>query len=162
MCEGARVPFFMRRAALTTIVPALFFVSCTGFPPGWSGAKRIAPADGVSGAWIGTWHSETNGHSGGLRCVAQRHGTESWQFRYRASWAKILCAGFTMEGTVNPDGAGGYLVTGSKDLGKTFGGVFTTSGTIREGTFKARYRAKLDNGTMEMVRLNSATRSPDK
>src|SRR5689334_22675998 len=119
----------MSRPALL-FLSALFLSSCTGIPAGWSNAKRTSGTDPVSGAWIGTWRSEKSGHHGGLRCVITRIGPVNCHFRYSASWAKILCAGFSLNSTVRLDGKGGYTVTGSKDLGKVFGGLFTCKGTI--------------------------------
>ena len=134
-------------------LPALILSGCTGIPSGWSDAKRTGSSDPVCGAWLGEWRSERNGHHGGLRCVVERQDTVTCRFRYRASWAKILCAGFTLTSTVKPDGKGGYAVTGSKDLGKAFGGVFACTGTIKDGVFKSRYEAKLDRGAMELRKL---------
>jgi hypothetical protein len=133
---------------------ALVLSSCTGIPAGWSEAKRSSGTDPVSGAWIGTWRSEKSGHTGGLRCVVTRQDPVTCHFRYRASWAKILCAGFSLNSSVRPDGKGGYTVIGSKDLGKLFGGVFTCKGTIREGVFQSHYEAKLDHGIMEMRKVS--------
>ena len=121
-------------------------------PRGWQAAKRSAPADAVSGAWTGTWRSEANGHRGGLRAVATPQGNGVWRFRYRASWAKILCAGFTMDAAVAPGTGGTSTFSGSKNLGAAFGGTFTCHGTIRDGVFHARYEAKLDRGIMELRR----------
>ena len=135
------------------LLTALVFPACTGIPRGWSEAKRSTPADPVSGAWIGTWRSTANGHTGGLRAVVTKVNGDTWNFRYRASWAKILCAGFTLDSVVKPDGKGGWIASGSKDLGKAFGGMFTSNGTIRGGHFSATYEAKMDRGVMELDRL---------
>ncbi|HEX2747998.1 MAG TPA: hypothetical protein VHM91_08375 [Verrucomicrobiales bacterium] len=142
----------MLRSAIL-LIPALLLPACTGIPAGWSEAKRTGASDPVAGAWIGEWRSEGSGHHGGLRCVVTRQSAGTCHFRYRASWAKILCAGFSLTSSVKPDGKGGYTVTGSKDLGKIFGGVFTCTGTIRDGMFRSRYEAKLDHGTMEMRKV---------
>lgn len=143
----------LRLAAALTL--SLLTVSCTGFPRGWSEARQSMPADPVSGAWVGTWQSDVNGHRGGLRAVAEAKGGGVWHFRYRASWAKVLCGGFAMDATVRPDGKGGQTVRGGQDLGAIFGGVFTCDGTIRDGQFSARYDSKFDRGVMEMRRLNT-------
>ncbi|HWB02365.1 MAG TPA: hypothetical protein VG796_05025 [Verrucomicrobiales bacterium] len=135
------------------LVPFLVLTACTGIPRGWSEAKRSGSKDAVAGAWTGEWHSVKSGHHGGLRCVVTRQGAGAYHFRYRASWAKILCAGFSLHSSVKSDGKGGYTVEGSKDLGKMFGGVFTCNGSIKDGTFHARYEAKLDNGTMDMRKV---------
>ncbi len=140
------------RLRFLLLIPALLLPACTGFPRGWSEAKRSHPADPVSGAWIGTWRSTGNGHTGGLRAVATKLPGDTWNFRYRASWAKILCAGFSLDATVKSDGKGGWLVSGTKDLGPTFGGTFTSVGTIRGDVFNACYDAKMDRGVMELRR----------
>ena len=53
---------------------------------------------------------------------------------------------------MKPDGKGGYLISGSKDLGKTFGGLFTSTGIIRGPVFNATYEAMMDRGVMELRR----------
>jgi hypothetical protein len=142
----------MRLRPLLFLLPVIFLSACTGIPRGWSEAKRTPPADALSGAWTGTWRSDINGHHGGLRAVAAPHSPGVWQFRFRASWAKILCAGFTVDtaATRGPDGT--WTLSGSKDLGPAFGGLFHCRGTVKDGVFQARYEAKLDRGVMEMRR----------
>lgn len=137
---------------LLLLLSALFLSACTGLPRGWSEAKRTPPSHPAGGAWAGTWRSETNGHHGGLRAVAVPQPQPVWPFRFRASWAKILCAGFTVDATVQPDPEG-WVVSGNKDLGRHFGGVFHFRGTIRGGVFEARYESGLDRGVMEMRRV---------
>jgi len=154
----------MLRSSLL-FLPALYLVACTGIPQNWAEAKRSTT--GVEGAWLGTWRSDVNGHSGGLRAAVTTvhhdpplpsdHDTRL--FRFRASWAKILCAGFSLHGTVKKTGPDSWTMSGSKDLGKLFGGTFTCTGTVRGDEFKARYDAKMDRGVMEMRRVK-ATPSP--
>src|SRR5688500_10209529 len=58
------IPDFLpaMRLRFLLLIPALLLPACTGFPRGWSEAKRSTPTDPVSGAWIGTWRSTVNGH----------------------------------------------------------------------------------------------------
>jgi len=140
------------------LLPVLMLASCTGFPRGWQQARRSTPPDAVSGAWIGTWRSDVNGHHGGLRAVASQKADGAWEFRFQASWARVLCAGFDLEPVIQPAPAGGYTFTGSKDLGSAFGGTFTCNGTIRREEFHARYKAKLDHGVMTLRRLRTGDR----
>lgn len=137
------------------LFPVLLLASCTGFPRGWQQARRAAPADAVSGAWIGTWRSDANGHHGGLRAVGEQKADGAWEFRFRASWAKVLCAGFNLNPVIQPAPGGGHTFAGSKDLGSAFGGTFTCNGTIRQEEFHARYQAKMDRGTMTLRRLRA-------
>lgn len=152
----------MRRTVLL-LSPALLMAACSGIPQGWAEAKQ-AVSGGVDGAWRGTWRSDVNGHSGELRAavtpVSSPSGplpaeAESRLFRFRASWAKILCAGFDLHGTVKKTGKDVWTMSGSKDLGRVFGGIFTCTGTVRGDEFKARYDAKMDRGVMEMRRVKA-------
>lgn len=146
----------MLRASLF-IFPAFFACSCTGIPAGWQDAKRAGHGDPVNGAWIGTWRSEATGHTGGLRAVISSVPGRSdvRSFRFRASWAKIFCAGFQLEAGVKRTAPDTWTVTASKDLGRLFGGTFTCNGTIHNDVFSARYDARMDRGIMEMQRLRT-------
>lgn len=142
--------------AVSAALGCAFLPACTGIPRGWSQAKSARPQDAATGAWLGTWRSEVNGHHGGLRAVVEPlpGQPDTLRFRYRASWMRILCAGFTVDCAVTRQRDGSLRVTGVKDLGRAFGGTFEHSGTIREGCLSARYAAAIDRGTMELRRLN--------
>ena len=145
----------MLRIALVSLC-TLPLAACTGIPRGWQQARQN-PTTGPDGAWVGTWRSDVNGHTGGLRAVVTPVCADTSQrdFRFRASWAKILCAGFDLQAAVKPSGPGTWTVTGSRDLGRLFGGTFTCTGTFRGDVFQARYGAKMDHGIMEMRRVRA-------
>jgi hypothetical protein len=126
--------------------------SCTGIPAGWQEAKRVS-GDPVSGAWSGTWQSAVNGHRGGLKCVAVKKSPGVWEMRYRASWARVLCAGFTLDAAVQPLARDGWSVQAAKNLGPLYGGEFRSTGTVRGETFSAAYDSQMDRGTMVMQRV---------
>lgn len=142
--------------ALSAALGFAVLPSCTGLPRGWNQAKSARPQDPATGAWVGTWRSDVNGHHGGLRAVVEPlpGQPDTLRFRYRASWMRILCAGFTVDCAVTRQRDGSLRVSGSKDLGRAFGGTFEHSGSIRDGRLSATYGASIDRGTMELRRLS--------
>lgn len=141
---------------LTAVILAVACPACTGWPRGWSAAKRAPQTDGLSGAWEGTWKSVPTGHTGKLRCAVSPKAPGIWQYRYRASWAKVLCAGFTVDCTAVRQTDGTWKLSGERDLGPVFGGLFSHSGTVsRDGEkLDATYRAKLDHGVLTLRRVH--------
>lgn len=140
---------------LAVLLPVLAS-SCTGWPRGWSAAKRGAhPADGLSGAWEGTWRSVPTGHTGKLRCAVFPKSPDTWEYRYRASWAKVLCAGFKVDCLAVRQKDGTWKISGERDLGPLFGGIFKHTGTVSGDGEKldATYNAKLDHGTLTLRRV---------
>ncbi len=127
--------------------------SCTGWPRGWSQARQLPASDGPSGAWEGSWRSLPSGHSGKLRCAVFPKAPGLWEYRYRATWAKILCAGFTVDCTAQPQPDHTWRVVGSRDLGPAFGGTFTHQGTVSGNRLEAQYRAAADHGLLTLQRL---------
>ena len=136
------------------LLPLLLLIpACTGWPPGWQRAKRLPTADGLSGAWMGTWRSTPSGHTGKLRCAVFPKSPTTWEYRYRATWAKILCAGFPVTCTASPQPDGSIRLTGSRDLGPLFGGTFTHTGTVTGDQLHATYQSTADHGTLTLQRL---------
>ncbi len=129
--------------------------SCTGWPRGWSQAQRHPAPDGLSGAWEGTWRSLPSGHSGKLRCAVFPKAPGIWEYRYRATWAQIFCAGFTVDCAAEPQADGAWRVVGSRDLGPAFGGTFTHQGRVSGDTLEARYHAAADHGLLTLQRRPS-------
>ena len=127
--------------------------SCTGWPRGWTAAKKLTAADGLAGAWEGTWCSTPTGHTGKLRCAVFPKSPGVWQYRYRATWSKVLCAGFTVDCTATRGADGTFRVTGQRDLGGVFGGVFTHSGTVSGDKLDASYHASADEGYLNLRRV---------
>jgi hypothetical protein len=130
-------------------------VSCTGWPRGWAKAKQLPPSDGPAGAWLGTWHSIPTGHTGKLRCAVFPKDPGVWNYRYRASWAKVLCAGFSLDCKATRQNDTTWRVEGCRDLGAAFGGTFTHTGTISGNELHARYQSAADHGTLTLHRLES-------
>ena len=147
------------------LLSLLVLSSCSGvrYEKNWTTALS-KPAKGISGCWEGKWISEANGHTGALQCVVSQVSDKPnhYLFHYRATWVKILRAAFTIECAAKQGSNGTWTVSGEKDLGPAFGGVFSHTATITQQALQARYSAKLDRGKMELIRppvpSESATR----
>jgi hypothetical protein len=152
----------VRLAAIFSVLIVLAGCSI-GYNRKWtmSAAETVAhPPKDLSGAWEGTWRSESDGHTGRLRAIATRvpgSSTQSpaYDFRYEATWRKVLKACISARHTVTapyPKRLGDIVhLTGEKDLG-VLGGVFRFTGTATPRTFHADYSSKWDNGVFEMNR----------
>ena len=140
---------------LAAAVFPLLASSCTGWPRGWGQAKRLPATEGLSGAWQGTWRSIPTGHTGKLRCAVFPKSPGVWQYRYRATWSGFLCAGFTVDCHGHQRADGSWRVTGQRDLGPLFGGVFTHEGTVTGNQLEARYHAAADHGLLTLRRVAS-------
>ncbi len=127
--------------------------SCTGWPRGWQQAKSLPDRQGPSGAWTGTWRSIPTGHTGQLRCAVFPKAPGIWEYRYRATWAKIFCGGFTVDCRALPQPDGTWTLSGQRDLGPAFGGVFSHTGTVTGGHLEARYHAAADHGELSLQRV---------
>ncbi|NNE90029.1 MAG: hypothetical protein HKN23_00130 [Verrucomicrobiales bacterium] len=139
---------------LSGLLPVLLLASCASarFEKDWKQAladEASGKSNAVTGPWTGTWETETNGHTGDLRCLVSEDG-DSHKFRYHATWGKIFQGGYTANYDVRKTGRA-YKVTGSKDLG--FFGEFAHDGTIRGDTFHATYESsKGDKGAFLLRR----------
>ena len=139
------------KTALLGVILALGLTGCA-FNRDFKEAlkKPVSPGD-ITGAWEGTWKSDSNGHNGRLRCILTKTSEENYQARYRANYKKILSFEYTVPLTAARDGSS-YRFEGSADLGKLAGGVYTYKGAASAGTFISTYDSKYDHGTFEMSR----------
>ena len=141
----------MQRLSLLCLT--LLTASCASKPQGWQQALHAPAGDMAAGAWTGTWKSDVNGHTGALACVITRTAPDRCTFHYRAGWAHVFSAGFQVECRVTPDGR----VTGSKDLGTLYGGIFTHDGAFTGDRFQAQYKSRIDTGRMTMSRMRPSS-----
>lgn len=143
------------------LLTASLLASCSiGFQGDWKqAAARDAkhPPKDLTGAWEGRWYSMKNGHHGTLKAVVTRVGEQGkntdYDFRYHATWARVLSGGYTARHSVDRHGK----VSGEQDLGALVGGVYRYDGKASPTQFKATFHCKIDNGVFEMHRPASAT-----
>ncbi len=127
--------------------------SCgSSFNQAWKAATAAPiPANSIEGPWIGSWLSHDNGHNGELRCVIQpdTKGNGDRTFLYRAIWGGVLSGNFVSVHHVKQNGANATF-TADSHLG--IYGQFHAEGTIKDGRFKASFKAAGDHGVFEMKR----------
>lgn len=152
-------PYFlvlMKLHNLTLLLPAaLILTSCGTFERDWEQSVAEYKAGKVSspaGPWTGTWDTRTNGHSGNLRAIVtpSGNGDGQYDFRYHATWAKILSGTYTVRFPVKRSGSG-YTANGEKNLGPF--GTFGHRAKIRGNQFRATYSSdKGDLGSFLLQR----------
>lgn len=101
---------------------------------GYKAGEFKAPA----GPWTGNWTTKTNGHTGDLRAIVTpaEDAPGEYDFRYHATWAKVLSGGYKVRFPVEKRGSQ-YVVDGEQDLG--FFGTFGHKATIDNDSFEATY-----------------------
>ena len=143
------------------LLVALISPSCSSsFQRDWRNATATPTKPDtatIEGRWDGSWASDTNRHSGKLRCIispADRPG--SYEFRYWGTFAKFFRFHYTVDYDARfTDGA--WHMAGENDLG-IMGGKFHHEATIRGDKFDATYTSKWDNGKFELRRPTAPTR----
>lgn len=116
-------------------------------------AARPAGTNEISGAWIGHWRSDANGHHGQLRCILTPHSTDAYMARFRARFWKIFAAGYAVPLTFTSTN-GVHTFQGSANLGALGGGLYTCEGSITPNAFESTYNSKRDHGTFVLRRPN--------
>jgi hypothetical protein len=146
----------MNMPCLSVLLAAgLLLTGCGTFERDWKqsvadyqAGKLSAPA----GPWTGTWATSTNGHTGDLRALVTPSEKKpgSYDFRYHATWKKILSGTYTVAYPVKKSG-GTYRVDGEEKLG--IFGTFRHRATIDRNSFQATYsNDKGDLGTFSLKR----------
>ncbi|WP_009961728.1 hypothetical protein [Verrucomicrobium spinosum] len=152
-------------ARLTLLILALsasLLSSCSlGYQSDWNKAAARDtqnPPKDLTGAWEGLWYSRHNGHHGKLKAIVtpveEQGKNTAYDFRYHATWARVLSGGYTARHLVDRRGR----VTGQQDLGALVGGVYHYEGKATPAEFKATYRCNIDNGVFELQRPASPKR----
>jgi hypothetical protein len=131
---------------------AVVVSSCSGgFGQRWREAAKSSNASGIEGRWDGTWRSESNGHTGRLRCiVSPTQQANVYKFHYGGTFAKVIGFQYTVDHAVQRLGRT-WTMEGKSDLG-SMGGLFSYEATVQDGVFRATYRSKEDRGGFDMKR----------
>ncbi len=140
--------------------------NCAG--PGFGAAYRKAQnsysAAGVkpeiSGPWEGYWKSTKSGHTGKLRAIATPAAPTvlvggaggRYEFRYHATWAKVLSATYHAPNEVRRDtrAEDRFSLRAQRDIALL--GTYTSEGTIDGDKLEATYEAAGDQGVLIMQR----------
>ena len=125
---------------------------CSSFNREWSATAAARPAaDGIEGAWDGTWLSGHNGHTGRLRAIVTRLNEEEYHARFHATYMRVLTFGQAVDLRVTRTGTN-FTFSGAADLGKAYGGVYRYEGHASPGEFHSTYDCSIDHGTFRMRR----------
>jgi hypothetical protein len=110
-------------------------------------------APGITGVWVGTWHSDATGHSGKLRAIVTQTTPDIYNVRYDATYGKVvpLTFEYSVNFPVQKQGEN-YTFTGSADLGGMCGGIYEYRGHASPTEFLSTYHAKQDYGTYTLHR----------
>lgn len=128
-------------------------VSCSGFSKEWKQAvAQPIPNDHITGPWEGSWRSESNDHTGKLRCIvtAPKDGGNVYRFHYWATW-NLFSGAYRAQYPVEKR-SDTWHFSGETDLGRLAGGIYHHQGTATSVKFNARYTSKADEGFFEMKR----------
>lgn len=144
----------LRKLALrgVALLMLLAFSGCSTFSRDWKAATaRPLPSDSIEGRWEGRWHSDHNGHNGGLRALVTRLDNGQYEARFHATYATILSFTSTVKLDVRQAGSQ-HQFSGSADLGKAAGGVYHYEGAVSGTNFFSTYKCPSDFGTFKMTR----------
>ena len=149
--EVVQMKFRSLSLLMTAIVLVVALSSCgTSFRSDWNAARaKDYRAGGIEGAWEGFWLSAVNGHAGKLWCVIKEGSSNERTFDYRATWKRILSAGFSAKHQLVRKGSATSF-TVDHPIGSL--GTFHAEGTITADKFSACYEAAGDRGTFELRR----------
>ena len=114
-------------------------------------ASAPGAANDIQGRWAGVWLSQTNGHTGKLRCLMSKKTEGEYQARFHAKYRKILSFGYTVPLAATNVG-GVYHFHGDADLGWYAGGLYHYEGQATETNFFSVYRSRHDGGVFQMRR----------
>jgi len=156
-----------RRKGLCRIggyLPALLLLVTTGcYECRWSAAgKEAVPADSIAGRWQGTWQSNHNGHSGGLRCIISDITADQFKADFKASYGWLFTFTYTATmrvtaGSSRPASGPAYVYfKGEEDLGWLAGGLYQYDGKVGPTLFFCNYKSGGDHGTFQMTRPGGA------
>ncbi|MSR66988.1 MAG: hypothetical protein EXS24_06400 [Pedosphaera sp.] len=135
-------------------VAIVFIVGCSTFERDWNqNSLRPVPA-GITGAWEGVWHSDSNGHTDRLRCLITKGTNDFWQAHFKADYSRwYLPFTFSYKVDLQGEESSGVLnFKGDSDLGWYAGGAYQYSGMATSTNFNSTYRCPSDYGTFQMGR----------
>jgi hypothetical protein len=130
----------------------LLVSGCSSFNGDWKKAAIVPATPGsIEGAWTGSWLSDHNAHTGGLRAIITRREGDIYHARFHATYMKVLSFGQAVHLKVKQDGTN-FTFSGSEDLGKTHGGSYSYEGNSSPEAFFSKYDCPIDHGTFQMKR----------
>lgn len=152
----------LRSALFIALLCALPLTSgCATFGRDWKSAgKTNPPPASIEGRWEGRWISSSDRHRDQLRCLLTRREDGRYLARFHSYYFHIFTFSHDAILTVTPAGGGTNRFSGSADLGKMAGGMFTYDGYATTTNFFAHYHSQKYRGIFEMTRPAPAPPKP--
>jgi hypothetical protein len=148
----------LRGPALLGTLLTLTLGGCSSFDRDWEAAPQRPPAPpaALEGHWEGSWTSEANGHTGGLRCILTRKEGDTYEARYYATYSWCVFT-FSFEYSVPMTAVqenGVWAFHGNAELSCWIGGgKYEYEGLATDSVYSAKYRSSDDHGVFKMGRV---------
>ncbi len=134
---------------------AMVLSGCSSYERDWEAAvAKPLPTNDITGPWKGTWKSDMNQHTGGLRAIVTKEEDGSYYVRYKATYDLIFIpVTFEHDATLKANVRDGAVYfEGSQDLGWLAGGVYEYTGHATNKDFVSKYKSKGDHGAYSLKR----------
>jgi hypothetical protein len=137
---------------LVAVLAAILFTGCSSFNREWNTAlNQPRSSTDIAGPWEGRWLSDKNGHTGRLRGILRQTSADEYDAFFHATFWKIFRASYRVP-LKYEEVNGLFTLSGTSDLGRLSGGVYTYEGEATSSRFFSTYKNKYDHGTFEMKR----------
>ncbi len=137
---------------LVAVLAAILFTGCSSFNREWNTAlNQPRSSTDIAGPWEGRWLSDKNGHTGRLRGILRQTSGDEYDAFFHATFWKIFRASYRVP-LKYEEVNGLFTLSGTSDLGRLSGGVYTYEGEATSSRFFSTYKNKYDHGTFEMKR----------
>lgn len=123
-------------------------------------ANQTSTPKDLTGAWEGTWHSESSTHHGKLQAIVtplpSEGASQKYHFHYRATWAGFLSGRFKTfhEASLldKKQDSPTWKISGVHPLPWYYGGTYSYRGKATPLEFESTYRCDYDKGRFILAR----------
>jgi hypothetical protein len=146
----------MSKTLLACVVVLLISIGsgCTSltFDRDWNNAvTNKAPSDGVTGQWAGSWQSNSNGHTGSLRCIITKTDTKMYQARFFARYfGELIAFEYTVDMQPKKTDDGAFYLEGQANLGTFAGGIYQYKGHVKGAQYNSIFKSQYDKGVFKL------------
>ena len=140
-----------RSISFLSLAVLVTFTGCSTFNRDWKTAAAKPHLNKIEGGWVGSWLSDANKHSGGLRCIMEKISDENYRARFDSTYKKVLHFKSTvvLNGKMTNEV---FHFSGDAKLPWWAGGIYHYEGSASPTNFFSTYRCKYDHGTFQMTR----------
>lgn len=129
----------------------LALTGCSPYMREWN-KRATQPLQGnsIAGAWEGRWLSDSGKHGGRLWCMMTPETNQTYEARFRATYAKVFRFTYTAHFEMQPHDMG-WEFDGEASLGK-LGGTYYYEGRATSSNMVSTYKSKYEKGRFELKR----------